>query len=103
MRTLLAAIALLSPMLASAQLNVMISGGFSGSYEKLLPEFQRASGIQVKTGSGASQGSGPQTVAAQLARGVPADVVILSREGLTDLIEQKRIAAGTDADLARVG
>jgi len=100
---LFGAFAMIWPMLANAQLNVMISGGFSGSYEKLLPEFERASGIKVKTGSGASQGTGPQTIAAQLARGVPADVVILSREGLTDLIEQKRIAAGSDADLARVG
>ena len=30
-----------------------------------------------------------------------ADVVILSREGLTELIAAKRIAAGTDVDLAR--
>jgi|SRR6185295_11141903 hypothetical protein len=45
----------------------------------------------------------PQTIGAQLARGVPADVVILSREGLTELIEQSRIAAGTAVDLARVG
>jgi molybdate transport system substrate-binding protein len=81
----------------------MISGGFSGAYEQLLPEFERTSGIKVTTGSGASQGTGPQTIAAQLARGVPADVVILSREGLTELIAAKRIAAGTDADLARVG
>ncbi len=103
MRFMATAIAMIWPMLASAQLNVMISGGFSGSYEKLLPEFERTSGIKVKTGSGASQGTGPQTIAAQLARGVPADVVILSREGLTDLIEQKRIGAGSDADLARVG
>jgi molybdate transport system substrate-binding protein len=91
------------PVAASAQLNVLISGGFSGAYEQLLPEFERTSGIKVTTGSGASQGTGPQTVAAQLARGVPADVVILSREGLTELIAAKRIAAGTDADLARVG
>ena len=80
-----------------------MSGGFSGAYEQLLPEFERTSGIKVTTGSGASQGTGPQTIAAQLARGVPADVVILSREGLTELIAAKRIAAGTDADLARVG
>jgi molybdate transport system substrate-binding protein len=90
-------------MTAAAQLNVMISGGFTGAYNKLLPEFERANGVKVSTGSGASQGTGPQTIAAQLARGVPVDVVILSREGLTDLIAQKRIAAGTDADLARVG
>src|SRR6516225_4408682 len=93
---------LLWPMAASAQLNVLISGGFSGAYEQLLPEFERASGIKVTTGSGASQGTGPQTIAAQLARGVPADVVILSREGLSELIAAKRIAAGTDVDLARV-
>jgi len=90
------------PAAASAQLNVLISGGFSGAYEQLLPEFERTSGIKVTTGSGASQGTGPQTIAAQLARDVPANVVILSREGLTELIAAKRIAAGTDVDLARV-
>ncbi len=67
-----------------------------------MPEFERTSGIRVATGSGASQGTGPQTIAAQLARGVSADVVILSREGLSELIAAERIAAGTDVDLARV-
>src|SRR5262247_2623954 len=81
---------LLWPAAASAQLNVLISGGFAGAYEQLLPEFQRMSGIKVTTGSGASQGSGPQTIAAQLDRGVAADVVILSREGLNELIAAKR-------------
>src|SRR5712672_4494513 len=84
------------------QLNVLISGGFAGAYEQLLPEFKRMSGIKVTTGSGASQGTGPQTIAEQLARGVPSDVVILSREGLGELIAAKRIVAGTDVDLARV-
>ena len=93
---------LLWPATASAQLNVLISGGFSGAYEQLLPEFERTSGIKVTTGSGASQGTGPQTIAAQLARGVPANVVILSREGLDELVAAKRIVAGTDVDLARV-
>jgi molybdate transport system substrate-binding protein len=88
---------------APAHLNVLISGGFSGAYEQLLPDFARTSGAKVTTGSGASQGTGPQTIAAQLARGVPADVVILSREGLTELIAAKRIVAGTDVDLAQVG
>jgi len=93
---------LVGPAAASAQLNVLMSGGFSGAYDQLLPEFERTSGIKVTTGSGASQGTGPQTIAALLARGVPADVVILSKEGLSELIAAKRIAAGTDVDLARV-
>src|SRR5580658_644930 len=86
----------------AAQLNVLISGGFARAYEQLMPEFQRTTGIKITTGSGASQGSGPQTIAAQLGRGVAADVVILSREGLNELIAAKRIALGTDVDFARV-
>jgi molybdate transport system substrate-binding protein len=89
-------------MTNGARLNVLISGGFSGAYEKLVPEFERMSGIKVATGSGASQGRGPQTIAAQLARGVPADVVILSREGLDELAAENRISARTDRDLAQV-
>ncbi len=87
---------------SSLRVSVLISGGFAGAYDKLLPEFERTSGIAVATGSGASQGSGPQTIGAQLARGVTADVVILSREGLAELIAANRIAAGTAVDLARV-
>jgi molybdate transport system substrate-binding protein len=94
---------LVRPEGASAQMKVIISGGFSGAYEQLLPEVEQASGIKVTTGSGASQGDGPQTIGAQLARGEKADVVILSREGLDGLIAAKRIAAGTDVDLATVG
>jgi molybdate transport system substrate-binding protein len=91
------------PIAATAQVKVLMSGGFSGAYEQLLPEFERTSGIKVTTGSGASQGSGPQTIGAQLAGGVAADVVILSPEGLEELVAAKRIAAGTEVDLARVG
>jgi molybdate transport system substrate-binding protein len=89
------------PAGASAEVKVLMSGGFSGAYERLLPEFESTSGIKVTTGSGSSQGTGPQTIGAQLARGVPADVVILSREGLNQLIAANRITAGTDMDLAR--
>ena len=91
------------PISATAQVKVIMSGGFSGAYEQLLPEFERTSGIRVTTGSGASQGTGPQTIGAQLANGVAADVVILSREGLEELVAAKRIVAGSEVDLAQVG
>ena len=81
---------------------VLISGGFGGAYERLLPEFERTSLIKVTTRSGSSQGAGPRTIAAQLARGVSADAVILSGEGLGELIAANRIATGSDVDLARV-
>lgn len=86
----------------SLHVRVLMSGGFAGAYDRLLPEFERTTGIEVATGSGASQGNGPHTIAAQLARGVPADVVIMSREGLAELVAAGRIAAGTIVDLASV-
>jgi molybdate transport system substrate-binding protein len=101
-RTLLAVASFLAyPSAAHAQLKVIISGGFSIAYRQVLPEFERTTGITVTTLSGASQGKGPETIAAQLSRGVTADVAILSREGLSELIAAGRIAAGTDVDLAR--
>jgi molybdate transport system substrate-binding protein len=87
---------------APAELTVMISGGFSPAYRQLLPEFERTTGIAVATASAASQGRGPNTMKAQLERGARADVVILSREGLSELMAAGRIADGTDVDLARV-
>jgi molybdate transport system substrate-binding protein len=85
-----------------AELNVMISGGFSLAYRQVLPEFERTTGISVATASAASQGTGPNTMKAQLERGARADVVILSREGLSELIAAGRIVGRTDVDLASV-
>src|SRR6201995_2442289 len=81
-------------------LTVIISGGFSLAYHKVLPEFERSTGIAVTTLSGASQGSGPKTIKHQLEAGTEVDVVIMSREGLGELIAIGRIAAGSDAELA---
>ncbi len=64
-----------------AQVHVIISGGFSAAYREVLPEFERTTGLKVETTTGGSVGNGPNTIGAQLRRGVAADVVILSREG----------------------
>ena len=89
------------PTASFAQVKVITSGGFSAAYRELLPEFERTSGIKVTTTSGGSVGTGPNTIGGQLRRGVPADVVILAREGLSELIAEGRIAAGTDVSLAQ--
>ena len=36
----------------AAEIKVMISGGFSAAYEKLVPEFERATGHKVTTERG---------------------------------------------------
>jgi molybdate transport system substrate-binding protein len=89
------------PTSSFAQVTVIMSGGFSAAYRELLPAFEKATDIRVNTTSGPSQGNGPNTIGAQLRRGVPADVVIMSREGLNELIAEGRIVARTDVDLAQ--
>ena len=89
------------PTSSFAQINVIISGGFSAAYREVLPAFERTTGIAVTTASGASQGNGPDTISALLRRGEPADVVIMNRQGLAELIAQGRIVPETDLDLAQ--
>lgn len=91
-----------SPGYAMEKLVVMISGGFSLAYHRVLPEFERRTGITVTTLSGASQGTGPKTIKFQLERGTDVDVVILSKEGLDELMAAGRIAGGSEVELASV-
>ena len=93
------------PSRSPAQVRVLISGGFSAPYEELLPKFEKSAGITVTTARGASGDSGPNgplTIGAELHSGQPADVVILSREGLAELSAEGRIVIGSSADLASV-
>ena len=89
------------PQSALAQVKVMTSGGFAAPLREMLPEFEKSTGLSVEVILGKSQGGGPDTISAQLGRGVAADIVILSREGLNDLISANRIAAHSDIDLAK--
>jgi len=89
------------PTASFAQLRVIMSGGFSAACQEILPEFEKTTGVTVTTARGPSQGNSPDAIGAQLRRGVPADVVIMSREGLDQLIAEGRIVAGTDVNLAR--
>lgn len=98
---LVVAALLVVPGAASAQVKVLISGGFSPAYRELLPQFEKSTGITVTTATGGSVGAGPNTIGGQLRRGVQADVVILAREGLGQLITEGRVLSGSDVDLAR--
>lgn len=96
------ALVFMLPASLAAQVAVLMSGGFSAAYQEILPQFEKSTGITVSTARGASQGDGPTTIGAQLRRGVAADVVILSREGLAELFADGRIVKGTDVNLASV-
>jgi molybdate transport system substrate-binding protein len=84
----------------AAEIKVFISGGFSAAYDKLVPEFERASGHKVVTERGPSMGETPQAIPNRLARGEAADVVIMVGYALGRLIEKGFVVAASRADLA---
>lgn len=89
-----------SRAMAVDALTVMTSGGFAHVYREVLPRFEAETHITVTTLSGASQGTGPKTIKHQLENGTYADLVILSKEGLTELETANLIAAGSEVPLA---
>lgn len=89
-----------SRSMAADELTVMTSGGFAHVYREVLPQFEGDTHIKVTTLSGASQGTGPKTIKHQLENGTYTDLVILSKEGLTDLAKANLIAEGSEVPLA---
>ncbi|MBI3047400.1 MAG: substrate-binding domain-containing protein [Acidobacteria bacterium] len=97
-----AAVWLLVPAHARAdEIRVMTSGGFTAALLELLPEFEREARHTVLTAFGASMGGAPDSIPSRLARGEPADVVILARPALDDLMAQGKVVPGTAVDLVR--
>ena len=100
---LLVATALLlsAGMVCADDVKVMISGGFSAAYEPLVADYEAKTHTHVITVHGASMGTTPNAIPNRLARGEPADVVILAGPALVDLVKAGRIASDSTVELAR--
>src|SRR5437899_3732170 len=81
------------------QIRVMTSGAFTEALRELSPAYERTTKNTIVTLYGGSMGNGPGTIPNRLARGEPADVVILAAPALDELIAQKRVVAGSRVDL----
>ncbi|CAN0624736.1 Aconitate isomerase [Burkholderia multivorans] len=86
-------------------LHVMISGGFTAAYKQLGPGFTAATGDTLDTIPGPSMGQSKEAIPNRLARGEPADVVIMVGYALDDLIRQGKVMPGSRVELAdsRIG
>jgi molybdate transport system substrate-binding protein len=96
----LAASALVSAA-SAAELRILISGGMTAAYKELAPEFERATGHQLTAAYGPSMGTTENAIPQRLARGEPADVLILVGDALGKLIDEGKAVAATRVDLVR--
>lgn len=97
--TLAAGLILAIPAKA-AELHVMISGGFTAAYQALVPGFETKTGDRVVTAYGPSMGTAPEAIPVRLARGEPADVVIMVGYALDALDKDGKITPGSKVALA---
>ena len=96
-----AAIAIAGASPALADVHVISSGGFTAAYKELVPACETRIGQKVVSAYGASMGAAPDAIPNRLARGEPADVVILAGDAFDRLVKDGKGMAGTRADLAR--
>jgi molybdate transport system substrate-binding protein len=86
---------------SAAEIKVMISGGLTAAYKELVPGFEQRSGNTVSTAYGPSMGTTVNAIPVRLARGEEADVLIMVKEALVQLIEQGKADGATRVDLVR--
>ena len=84
---------------AGSTLHVMTSGAFTAPYRILGPLFESVTGHKLESAYGASMGNAPDAIPQRLARGEPADVVILAREALDALVRAGHVRPGSETDL----
>ena len=85
----------------AAELRVLISGGLTAAFKELAPEFERATGHHLTAAYGPSMGTTENAIPQRLARGEPADVLIMVGDALGKLIDQGKAVASTRVDLVR--
>lgn len=85
----------------AADIEVMISGGFAAAYRSLTPVFEAMTGHRLHTAWGPSMGDTPEAIPNRLARGEPADVLIMVGAALDELTNHGKVVADSRVDLAR--
>lgn len=102
-RALLAGLVLffVPALVQAAEVRVMISGAFRPAFTRLAAEWERKTGHKVVALAGPSMGATPAAVPNRLKRGEPADLVIVARSALDQLVQEGHVLRGSETDLAR--
>ncbi len=87
----------------AAEVQVMISGGFTAAFQVLAPGFERETGHRLVMVQGGSMGTAPTAIPMRLRRGEVADALIMVAEALDGLAAEGRVAPVSRVDLANSG
>jgi molybdate transport system substrate-binding protein len=105
MKILFAGVGLITTLANADTLEVISSGGFYSSMQKLIPIFEKQTGHTVHLSSGSSMGASPTAIPNRLDRGEHFDVVILAVSELNKLAEKGYVDPNSQRGLvnSRIG
>ncbi len=100
------ALVILAVLLAAMQalgadLHVLVSGAFTEAFDRLAPQYEKATGQRIVIGHGASMGGAADSIPSRLDRKETVDIVILAAPALEDLIRKGQVVADSRMDLVR--
>ncbi|HJR70295.1 MAG TPA: substrate-binding domain-containing protein, partial [Gammaproteobacteria bacterium] len=102
-RVALAALLAAAAAAAADEVVVMSSGAFTAPYLDAAPWFEKSSRHSLVSVFGASMGGAADSIPSRLARGEPADVIIVSAQALDALIAAGEVEPGSRVDLVLSG
>jgi molybdate transport system substrate-binding protein len=88
---------------AGAEIRVMVSSGFAAAFRQIAPEFERSTTHEVNATYGPSSGQGGDTLSGRLGHEAGADVLIMTRPALDDLVAGGKVDGKSRVDIARAG
>ena len=84
-------------------IRVMISGALAASYTELIPEFERRTGHKLITILASSEGGAGDSIPERLKRNEIADLLVMGRASLNNLLKDGKAVAGSEVDIVRSG
>lgn len=84
----------------AAEIHVMSSGGLTAAFKTLVPSFEAKSGHRVALVLGPSMGNAEDAIPVRLARGEPADLLLMVGYALGELVDKGTVSRDSRVDLA---
>ncbi|MDB5822673.1 MAG: hypothetical protein JWR21_1377 [Herminiimonas sp.] len=100
---LLFAIATQCAVATAAEIRVMVSSELVQTSRLLIPAFERETRYVVTAVSAPATGASTETIPYRLLRGEKADVLMMAKPALDELIAQGKVMQGSSVDFARTG
>jgi molybdate transport system substrate-binding protein len=87
----------------AAEIRVMVSSELVQTSRLLIPAFERETRYVVTAVSGPGSGTATEAIPYRLLRGEKADVLMMAKPALDELIAQGKVMQGSSVDFARTG